>query len=163
MEFASLSSTETQITSVRPSFPPFSSPPISTHKSTPSPPTKQTSKLTHLLGNWFGGQAVSLALNYTHATEFRASGYTPFTAGNGTEYGEGRQYGNFSFLRVYEAGHEIPYYQPEASLAFFERVLSGKVLSDGKEVLTGGYSSKGNATATHTEGFVALPLETKGH
>lgn len=30
---------------------------------------------------------------------------------DGTEYGEVRQYGNFSFARIYEAGHEIPYYQ----------------------------------------------------
>lgn len=30
---------------------------------------------------------------------------------DGVEYGEVRQYGNFSFLRVYESGHEVPYYQ----------------------------------------------------
>ena len=30
---------------------------------------------------------------------------------NGVEYGETREYGNFSFTRVYESGHEIPYYQ----------------------------------------------------
>jgi carboxypeptidase C (cathepsin A) len=30
---------------------------------------------------------------------------------DGTEYGSVRQYGNFSFARIYEAGHEIPYYQ----------------------------------------------------
>lgn len=29
----------------------------------------------------------------------------------GTEYGEVRQYGNFSFARIYESGHEVPYYQ----------------------------------------------------
>lgn len=26
---------------------------------------------------------------------------------NGTQYGETREYGNFSFTRVYEAGHEV--------------------------------------------------------
>jgi len=59
--------------------------------------------------NWFGGQAISLAVNYTHSAKFAAAGYQPFTV-NGTEYGEVRQYGNFSFLRVYEAGqfsHEL--------------------------------------------------------
>ena len=49
----------------------------------------------------FGGQAVSLAVNYTHKAEFAAAGYAPFMV-DGTEYGETRQYGNFSFLRVYE-------------------------------------------------------------
>lgn len=56
--------------------------------------------------NWFGGQAVSLQVNYTHAAEFRAAGYVPFVV-DGTEYGEVRQYGNFSFVRIYEAGHEV--------------------------------------------------------
>ena len=56
--------------------------------------------------NWFGGQAISLAVNYTNSAEFRAAGYTPFLV-DGTEYGEVRQYGNFSFVRIYEAGHEV--------------------------------------------------------
>jgi carboxypeptidase D len=60
--------------------------------------------------NWFGGQAVSLALKYAHSKEFAAAGYQPFTWG-GVEYGEVREYGNFSFTRIYEAGHEVPYYQ----------------------------------------------------
>jgi hypothetical protein len=53
--------------------------------------------------NRFGGQAISVAVNYTHKDEFAAAGYTPFKV-DGTEYGEVRQYGNFSFLRVYEVG-----------------------------------------------------------
>lgn len=53
--------------------------------------------------NWFGGEAVSLAANYTHKAEFAASGYTPFLV-DGVEYGETREYGLFSFTRIYEAG-----------------------------------------------------------
>lgn len=56
--------------------------------------------------NWFGGEAISLDLNYTHKAEFAASDYAPFIV-DGEEYGEVRQYGNFSFARVYEAGHEV--------------------------------------------------------
>lgn len=63
--------------------------------------------------NWFGGQAVSLGLNYTHAAQFRKAGYAPLMYG-GTQYGEVREYGNFSFTRVYESGHEVPYYQRES-------------------------------------------------
>ena len=109
--------------------------------------------------NWFGGEAVSLAVNYTHTKEFNAAGYTPFLV-DGVEYGEVRQYGNFSFTRLYEAGHEVPYYQPKASLSMFERVLNNKVLADGKERLTGTYGSKGGAKATHTEPFVPVPTTT---
>ncbi|ORY17486.1 Alpha/Beta hydrolase protein [Clohesyomyces aquaticus] len=106
--------------------------------------------------NWFGGEAVSLAINYTHAEKFRTTGYTPFLV-DGVEHGEGREYGNFSFTRIYEAGHEIPYYQPEASLEIFRRVLEGLVIADGSKVVTADYATNGTAKATHTEPFVPLP------
>ena len=48
------------------------------------------------VGNWFGGQAISLQVNYTHAEQFAAAGYEPFVV-DGTEYGEVRQYGNCKF------------------------------------------------------------------
>lgn len=78
--------------------------------------------------NWFGGQAISLALNYTHKSEFAKAGYVPFTV-NGVEYGETREYGNFSFTRVYESGHEVPYYQPVAALQLFNRTVSSSYVS----------------------------------
>lgn len=106
--------------------------------------------------NWFGGEAVSLAVNFTNAAAFRAAGYTPFVV-NGVEHGETREYGNFSFTRIYEAGHEIPYYQPEASLEIFKRVLDHVIIADGSVVVTESYRTNGSATATHTESFVALP------
>ena len=105
--------------------------------------------------NWFGGEAVSMEVNYTHSAEFRASGYTPFIV-DGTEYGEVRQYGNFSFLRMYEAGHEVPFYQPLASLEFFRRAINNLTIADGVP-LTATYNTTGEATATHTEPFVPLP------
>ena len=106
--------------------------------------------------NWFGGEAVSLAVNYTYSEEFRAADYAPFVV-DGVEYGEVRQYGNFSFLRIYESGHEVPFYQPAASLAMFQRVLGNLVLADGSAPITGNYSSPGLPTATHTEPYVPLP------
>jgi carboxypeptidase C (cathepsin A) len=106
--------------------------------------------------NWFGGEAVSLALNYTDTEQFNAAGYTPFVV-EGVEYGEVREYGNFSFTRIYEAGHEVPYYQPVASLEHFRRVLRHLTISDGAQVVTDEYSTNGTAKATHTESFVPLP------
>ncbi|KAL8657611.1 MAG: hypothetical protein Q9226_001754 [Calogaya cf. arnoldii] len=107
--------------------------------------------------NWFGGEAVSLAVNYTHKNQFAASGYTPFIV-DGDEYGEVREYGNFSFLRIYEAGHEVPFYQPLASLEYFRRVLGNRDIATGGQELTGTYSTDGNANATHTE--PPVPLST---
>lgn len=109
--------------------------------------------------NWFGGQAISLALNYTNSAEFQAASYVPFVV-DGTEYGEVRQYGNFSFMRMYESGHEVPYYQPLASLAAFERALGHLVMADGSEPVSATYSTNGTANATHTESFVPLPSTT---
>jgi len=105
--------------------------------------------------NWFGGQAVSLAVNYTHADQFRAAGYAPFMV-NGVEYGEVRQAGNFSFTRIYEAGHEVPFYQPEAALALFKRALENRTLADGYQYVSNSYSTNGTANATHTEPFPTL-------
>ena len=109
--------------------------------------------------NWFGGEAVSLAVNYTHSAEFRAAGYEPFVL-NGVEYGEVRQSGNFSFLRIYEAGHEVPFYQPEASLALFQRVLGNVDLATGEIPVTESLESNGSPNATHTEPYVAIPSIT---
>ena len=107
----------------------------------------------------FGGEAVSLALNFSHATEFRAAGYEPFMV-NSQEYGEVRQFGNFSFLRMYEAGHEVPYYQPVAALEMFRRTLDNLKLADGTPENIANYSTHGTPNATHTEPFVALPTST---
>ncbi|RDL37824.1 Carboxypeptidase [Venustampulla echinocandica] len=97
--------------------------------------------------NWFGVEAVSLEMNYTNSAEFRAASYVPFMV-DGTEYGKVRQYGNFSFLVVYEAGHEVPYYQPKASLEFFKRVLGKKAVADGVTDVTATYGTKGNQTGS---------------
>ena len=109
--------------------------------------------------NWFGGEAVSLALNFSYAEQFRAAGYEPFVV-DGTEYGEVRQAGNFSFMRIYEAGHEVPFYQPLASLEMFRRTLADLTLADGSQRVTAGYNTTGLAQATHTEPFVPLPSTT---
>ncbi|CEL08254.1 Putative Carboxypeptidase S1 (Precursor) [Aspergillus calidoustus] len=111
--------------------------------------------------NWFGGEAVSLAIDYPHKNQFHAAGYVPLLV-DGIEYGETREFGNFSFTRVYEAGHEVPYYQPEASLQLFNRTLFGYDIPEGKVKIRGGFATDGTATATHTESFVALPTPEPG-
>lgn len=109
--------------------------------------------------NWFGGEAVSLAMNYTHSADFRKAGYAPLLV-DGVEFGETREYGNFSFTRVYQAGHEVPYYQPAASLQLFNRTLFGWDIAQGTTPIWGGYKTNGTARATHTESFVPLPPAT---
>jgi carboxypeptidase D len=126
--------------------------------------------------NWFGGEAVSLKLNYTHAKEFAQAGYAPFLI-NGTEYGAVREYGNFTFLRIYDCGHQVPYFQRKwsdpnisdvrreltdhafwgmtamASQVMFDRALAHLDIGQGKYPITPTYSTNGTAKATHTEAF----------
>ncbi|KAK2759322.1 hypothetical protein FQN54_002800 [Arachnomyces sp. PD_36] len=106
--------------------------------------------------NWFGGEAISLAANYTGAESFAKAGYVPMTV-DGVEYGSTREYGNFSFTRIYESGHEVPYYQPIASLALFNRSLNGWDMASGEVRVTKDYGTVGEPTSTHTEPFPELP------
>ena len=109
--------------------------------------------------NWFGGEAVSKAAQYTNTAQFNAAGYVPMTV-DGVEYGETREYGNFSFTRVYEAGHEVPYYQPIAALQLFNRTIFGYDIATGEQKVTADLGTTGEASATHTEPYVPLPTET---
>lgn len=81
--------------------------------------------------NWIGGEAVSLAVNYSNTEEFHAAGYTDIVINDTYVGGQVRQYGNFSFSRVYEAGHEVPAYQPETAYKLFHRALFNKDIATG--------------------------------
>lgn len=111
--------------------------------------------------NWFGGEAVSKEAKYAHSKEFNAAGYAPFMV-DGVQYGETREYGNFSFTRVYESGHEVPYYQPIAALQLFNRTIFGWDIPTGEKKITADYGTQGKPDTTHTESFVPLPSETGG-
>jgi carboxypeptidase C (cathepsin A) len=60
--------------------------------------------------NWYGGELLSLAIPYANATSFAAAGYTDLIVNDTYVGGQTRQYGNLSFTRVYEAGHEVRNY-----------------------------------------------------
>ncbi|EFQ30402.1 serine carboxypeptidase [Colletotrichum graminicola M1.001] len=48
---------------------------------------------------------------------------------NGKKMGEYKTVNNLSWLRVYEAGHEIPAYQPEVAFEVFKQTMSKKPIS----------------------------------
>ncbi|EME43356.1 hypothetical protein DOTSEDRAFT_35633 [Dothistroma septosporum NZE10] len=98
--------------------------------------------------NWIGGEAVSLAINYTNTTNFHAAGYTAIQTNDTYSGGQVRQYGNLSFSRVFQAGHEVPAYQPETSYKIFMRALNNVDIATGLANVTseqGIYSSVGTA------------------
>jgi hypothetical protein len=73
--------------------------------------------------NWYGGELLSLAIPYANASSFAKAGYTDVVINDTYVGGQVRQYGNLSFTRVYEAGHEVPAYQPETAYKIFQRAL----------------------------------------
>lgn len=89
--------------------------------------------------SWFGGEDLSLAIG---GPDFAAAGYEPLAVA-GTTAGHTRQVGRFSFTKVDGAGHEIPYYQPEAAYAIYQRALDGKDIATGAVVVGADYSTSG--------------------
>jgi carboxypeptidase D len=102
------------------------------------------------LCNWYGGEDLSLATNFSCATGFRNAGYAPLMV-NGKRYGDTREHGNFSFTRVFDAGHLVPFYQPEASLAMFNRTIRGMDIATGEQKIHHGYSTRGPAKSTYSQ------------
>jgi carboxypeptidase D len=60
--------------------------------------------------NWLGNYEVANAVDFSGQAEFSAKDLAPYTV-NGAEKGLFKTVDNFSFLKVYGAGHEVPYYR----------------------------------------------------
>lgn len=56
--------------------------------------------------NWIGGEAISLAIKSNISSKFGTAGYTNIDTNSSYIGGLVRQYGNLSFSRVFQAGHE---------------------------------------------------------
>lgn len=78
--------------------------------------------------NWFGSRAVADAVNFVGADSFRAQPLQPYTVA-GKKGGTFKSSGSFSFLRVFGAGHEVPYYTPQLALQVFEQTMRKQGLS----------------------------------
>ncbi|KAK9457307.1 Alpha/Beta hydrolase protein [Dipodascopsis uninucleata] len=74
--------------------------------------------------NWLGNQAWTNALEWSGASAFQKAETSDWVVGD-KQFGTVQSANNFTFLRVFEAGHMTPYDQPEASLAFFNNWISG--------------------------------------
>jgi len=81
--------------------------------------------------SWLGGEAVSLAIDYSQATAFKNAGYAQLHTNASYVGGMVRQHGNLSFARVFEAGHEVPAYQPETAFQIFNRTLNNLDVATG--------------------------------
>lgn len=129
--------------------------------------------------NWLGGEAISLAIaaalpNYppatwglagsstppTYSVGFPQAGYADIVTNSSYVGGAVRQYGNLSFSRIYEAGHFVPYFQPETAFTVFTRIIQGSDISTGDLVDLSSYGSTGPANATYTNTASYSPTPT---
>jgi carboxypeptidase C (cathepsin A) len=62
--------------------------------------------------------------DWTGSSGFNAAPVSNWTA-NGAAAGEVRNYGNFTFLRVFNAGHMVPADPPAAALAMLDTMIHG--------------------------------------
>jgi len=99
--------------------------------------------------NWFGGQVVS---EETGGPSFVSAGYENISTSDDIVHGQVKQNGNFAFVRIYESGHEVPFYQPLVALQLFERAICGLDIAVGTEGIWNGYRSVGPPESTFREG-----------
>lgn len=80
--------------------------------------------------NWLGNQAWADALEWSGHEDYEAAKMEDLKIVDGDSKGEVigqvKSSGNFTFMRIYEAGHMVPLDQPEAGIEFFNRWLEGE-------------------------------------
>lgn len=86
---------------------------------------------------WNSGDAVAKAINWTGTSGYEAAQYAEIQTNDSYIGGLVRQHGNLSFIRTYQAGHEIPSYQPETAYKIFTRALFNYDIATGLESTAG--------------------------
>ncbi|KAI1384015.1 putative carboxypeptidase S1 [Hypoxylon trugodes] len=74
------------------------------------------------LCNWPGTLDVADAIPWSGQEIFANQTLVPYTL-HGTEKGTFKTLDNLVFMRIYEAGHNLPFYQPEVSLQIFRQTM----------------------------------------
>jgi len=89
--------------------------------------TKVTSILSHgvdvlvysgdkdFICNWRGGEAWTNAVEWPNQAQFQETPYAKWSI-DGVDVGELKRVENLKFLRIYEAGHMVPFDQPKVAL-----------------------------------------------
>ena len=100
--------------------------------------------------------------NEIGAPNFKKAGYTNVSTSDGIVHGQVKQAGKFAFMRIYESGHEVPFYKPLIALEMFERALKGLDMATGKEVVGKNYLTVGTAKSTYRQGNGTIQFQVVG-
>lgn len=71
--------------------------------------------------NWIGVQRVADQVDYSGQPAFRTEELSPYTV-NGVAKGMYKTVDNFTFLKVFNAGHEVPFYRKSSSQSWGGRI-----------------------------------------
>jgi len=77
--------------------------------------------------NWLGGHAAVLAMDWYGNETLHNTPFTNMTV-DGTAVAAIQNVDNFSFARVYESGHEVPAFQPQAAFEIFKQIIAKEQL-----------------------------------
>jgi len=91
------------------------------------PDARFTFSSTDWICNVLGQERAYSHLQFAESAEFNSQQLKPYTV-NGVQRGLFKTAGKVSYLRVSEAGHEIPAYQPEVALQVFDQTINHEVL-----------------------------------
>ncbi|KAI8393866.1 Alpha/Beta hydrolase protein [Radiomyces spectabilis] len=81
--------------------------------------------------NWMGNKAWSLNMEWPGKEGYNNAKDEPWTSWVTAEKaGEVRSHNNLTFLRIFDAGHMVPYDQPANALDFFSRWLTNTALNN---------------------------------
>ncbi|TMW66300.1 hypothetical protein Poli38472_004065 [Pythium oligandrum] len=78
--------------------------------------------------NWYGIKAMITALDWKHTEDFNTADERMFTTSNGSvDAGTVKSFNNqLTFLRVFNAGHMVPYDQPAVALEILTKFLANQ-------------------------------------
>jgi cathepsin A (carboxypeptidase C) len=73
--------------------------------------------------NWRGGEAWTNEIGWSGQEMFRSANYEKWLVDD-VPAGEFKQHGNFTFLKVYDAGHMVPMDQPKVALEMLRKFIA---------------------------------------
>lgn len=74
-------------------------------------------------------------------------------------HGQVKSAGKFSFVRIFESGHEVPFYQPLVALEMVNRTIHGYDIATGQTPVTAGYVTSGPVNSDYVNGNATVTVE----
>lgn len=113
--------------------------------------------------NWYGGQVMVEHIAAGSTTPglknaYASAGFQNLTTSDNVVHGQVKQAGPLTFVRVYESGHQVGFFQPLAEKAIHDRSVAGLDIATGrvnvKVPAADGtlYQSVGSPSSTYREG-----------